>query len=306
MSTRIARVFTTLTGNAYVMLSVTMLLWACNTIAAKLAVDSISPLLLVLLRWLLACAVLLLIARKALQADWPVLKPRLPYIAIMGALGYTGFNALFYEAGHYTTAINIGILQGSMPILVLVVGALVLQEKASLIQWIGTGLTMLGIALVASGGDLGQLARFTVNIGDGMMLVACTLYAGYTVFLRQRPAASSLGFFAVMAAAAAITSIPLALIEFANGASLWPDWRGWLLVIFIGLGPSLLAQLTFMRAVALIGPVRSGVFINLVPVIGPVLAVLVLGERFGWHHGLALLLVLGGIAVAEYAREQVH
>ncbi|MFM9974966.1 MAG: DMT family transporter [Beijerinckiaceae bacterium] len=288
-----------LSGNAYLMLLLTMTLWACNTVAARLAVDNISPMLLVLLRWVLACGVLVIIGREALKADWPLLRTRLPYVFIMGALGYTAFNALFYVAGHHTTAINIGILQGSMPILVLITGALALREAATPIQWLGTSLTMLGIAVVASGGDLATLKALTFNIGDIMLLVACVFYAGYTVGLRKRPAVSSLGFFAVMAVAATLTSIPLAVAEYANGTMLWPNWKGWLLVIFIGLGPSLAAQLLFMRGVQLIGPVRSGIFINLVPVLGPLFAILILGEKFGWHHGVALALVLGGIAIAE-------
>ncbi len=304
LPTALNRSFRLLTGNAYIMLLTAMLLWAMNTVAARLAVGEISPMLLVLLRWILACGILLVIAREALKADWPLLKARLPYVFFMGALGYTAFNALFYAAGHHTTAINMGIMQGSMPILVMITGVLVLREHANIWQWLGTGFTLVGIALVASGGDLSRLKDFTFNIGDIWMLIACLLYAGYTVALRKRPAASGLGFFAVMAAAAAVTSVPLAAAEFANGAALWPGWKGWLLVLFIGLGPSLLAQLTFMRGVELIGPMRSGVFINLVPVIGPIFAILILGEKFSWHHGLALLLVLGGIWVAEWGRKR--
>jgi drug/metabolite transporter (DMT)-like permease len=304
LPTPVARSFRLITGNAYIMLLTAMLLWAMNTVAARLAVGEISPMLLVLLRWILACGILLVIARDALKADWPLLKTRLPYVFFMGALGYTAFNALFYAAGHHTTAINMGIMQGSMPILVMVTGVMVLREHANIWQWVGTGFTLLGIALVASGGDLSRLKDFTFNIGDIWMLIACLLYAGYTVALRKRPAASGLGFFAVMAAAAAVTSVPLAAAEFANGAALWPGLKGWLLVLFIGLGPSLLAQLTFMRGVELIGPMRSGVFINLVPVIGPIFAILILGEKFSWHHGLALLLVLGGIWIAEWGRKR--
>jgi drug/metabolite transporter (DMT)-like permease len=302
LPTPAARAFRLITGNAYLMLLAAMLMWAMNTVAARLAVGEISPMLLVLLRWVLACGVLLVIARDALRADWPVLKRHLPYVFFMGALGYTAFNALFYAAGHHTTAVNMGILQGSMPILVMVTGVLVLREPANAKQWIGTGLTLIGIVLVASGGDLSRLKDFQFNVGDLWMLLACLLYAGYTIGLRKRPAASGLGFFAVMAASATLTSMPLAAAEYWNGAMIWPGLKGWLLVLFIGLGPSLLAQLTFMRGVELIGAVRSGVFINLVPVIGPIFAILILGETFGWHHGLALLLVLGGIAIAERGR----
>ncbi len=54
-----------LTATPIWMLSLTTLLWACNTIAARLAVDNVSPMLLVLLRWVLACGVLLVVAREA-------------------------------------------------------------------------------------------------------------------------------------------------------------------------------------------------------------------------------------------------
>ena len=65
------------------------------------------------------------------------------------------------------------------------------------------------------------------------------------------------------------------------------------------LGPAFVAQLTFMRGVELIGPGRAGVFVNLVPVFGAIMAVVILGEPFARYHVLALLLVVGGIAIAQ-------
>lgn len=304
MSTsRPAGLLTALAGNAYLMLSLTTLLWACNTLAARLAVDNVSPMLLVLLRWLFACAVLAAVARDSIRTDWPLLKHRLPYLFLMGAFGYTGFNALFYAAGHHTTAINIGILQGSMPIMVLLTGVLAFRERATPVQIAGTLVTMVGVAAVASGGSLETLRKLTFNTGDVYLLVACVFYAVYTAALKKRPAVSALGFFAFMALAATITSVPLALEEWRRGELLWPTRQGWLVITFIAFGPSLAAQLMFMRGVQLIGSVRSGIFINLVPVIGPLLAVMVLGERFGWHHAIGLALVLGGIFIAEKGRK---
>jgi drug/metabolite transporter (DMT)-like permease len=117
--------------------------------------------------------------------------------------------------------------------------------------------------------------------------------------LRKRPQVSALGFFAFMAGAAIVTSLPPAIYEMASGKAIWPTWQGWLLILYIGLGPSLLAQLMFMRGVQLIGPTRAGIFTNIVPVMGPVLAVLILGEQFSLHHAVGLALVLGGIFIAE-------
>ncbi|MEC7573062.1 MAG: EamA family transporter, partial [Pseudomonadota bacterium] len=64
-------------------------------------------------------------------------------------------------------------------------------------------------------------------------------------------------------------------------------------------GPSFLSQIFFMRGVELVGPGRAGVFVNLVPVFASGLSVLILGEHFAVYHGLALGLVLGGIALSE-------
>jgi drug/metabolite transporter (DMT)-like permease len=59
------------------------------------------------------------------------------------------------------------------------------------------------------------------------------------------------------------------------------------------------AQLSFMRGVELIGPGRAGVFVNLVPIFGALLSVVILGETFGFYHASALALVIGGILLAE-------
>jgi drug/metabolite transporter (DMT)-like permease len=83
------------------------------------------------------------------------------------------------------------------------------------------------------------------------------------------------------------------------GQLILPSGKGWALVAFVGLLPSFVSQITFIQAVGLIGPARAGVFLNLVPIFGPLLALLVLGEPISPYHGVALALVLGGIFIAE-------
>ena len=83
------------------------------------------------------------------------------------------------------------------------------------------------------------------------------------------------------------------------GQFFMPTGGGVALVIFVGLLPSFISQITFIHAVGLIGPARAGVFLNLVPIFGPLLAVMILGEPLSIYHAVALALVLGGIYVAE-------
>jgi drug/metabolite transporter (DMT)-like permease len=82
----------------------------------------------------------------------------------------------------------------------------------------------------------------------------------------------------------------------------WPTLKGWAVLLYVGLLPSLMAQIFYMRGVELIGPARAGLFVNLVPVFGALLGVVLLGEPFALYHALGLALVLGGIALAERRR----
>ncbi|MGJ7487788.1 DMT family transporter [Variovorax sp. LT2P21] len=293
-------------SQAYVLLVFTMLTWGANAVAARLAVGEIPPMLLTCLRWSVCCIALALTARAQIATHWRSLLPRWRSIALMGALGFTGFNALFYAAAHHTTAINIAIIQGTIPVLVLIGSLILYRTRITGLQIIGAVLTMGGIAVVASQGELARLAALKFNIGDVWIVIACVLYAGFALGLRQRPAVPAIVFFAALAAVAAVVSVPFVVAEIAMGQSYLPSAKGWLLVLFIGLLPSFISQLTFMQAVALIGPARAGMFMNLVPIFGPLLAVMVLGEPLSAYHAVALALVLGGIYIAEYLGARKH
>ena len=289
-------------GRAYVLLTLTALCWGANAVFGRLAVGEISPMALVSLRWLGALGLLVAFAHAQVRRDWPVLRTRLPFVAAMGAIGFTVFNALFYLAAHWTTAVNIGIIQGSIPVFVLIGAFVAYRTRVAGLQVAGVLVAMLGVALVAAGGDLARLASLALNFGDVLMIAACVLYAGYTLGLSRRPLVSPLSLFTGMAAAAFVTSLPLALAEAALGRFQWPTPAGWLILGLVTLFPSFLAQISFIQGVALIGPSRAGVFVNLVPVFASILALLILQEPFRLFHAVALALVLGGIWLSEHGK----
>ena len=287
---------------SYGMLTIVVVCWAANTVFAKLAVGEIPPMLLVSLRWFAVLLLVVPFSWRQLRRDWPVLVRHWKLIAALGAFGFTAFNALYYSGAHYTTALNMGIIQGTTPALVLLGLLAAYGTRVSPVQAGGVALTFLGIAVVASNGALETLATFRLNAGDLLLLLACVLYAGYTVWLRKRPPVSPLSQFTLMAAGAFAASLPLVAGELASVGWTPPTSRGLLLVGLIALFPSLIAQLCFIEAVVRVGPARAGVFVNLVPVVGSVLAVWALNERFAPHHLVALVFVLAGVALSERAR----
>jgi len=251
------------------------------------------------LRWLLVVVLLLTFQGKTLQRDWSKLKPHLSYVMAMGALGLAAFNGLFYAAAHHTSALNMGIIQGMMPVFVLFGALAAYRTPISNWQWVGTSLTLLGVMVVAVAGDFARLLEVRLNNGDVLIALATMLYAGYTLGLRRKPEASAIALFTVLAVAAFLASLPMVAMEAWAGDFQAPTLRGWAVIALVALFPSFLAQLMFIRGVELIGPGRAGVFINLVPVFGAVIAVGYLGESFRLYHALALAMVLAGIWLAE-------
>ncbi len=286
-------------ANAYLLMILTTLMWAGNAVASRLAVGNISPMALTSFRWIAVCAVLPWLLRDQLRIHWPALRARWGFIALLGMGGFTMFNMLMYLAAYSTSAINIGILQGSIPIFVLIGAFLAYRTRIGLMQALGVAVTLIGVAVTASRGDFHVLTGLRFAAGDLFMILACVFYAGYTVAVRNRPPMPGLVFFTAVACFACVISLPLLAAEIVLGQYYAPTPKGWLILAFVVIGPSLLSQLAFLRAVELIGPGRAGVFVNLVPVFAPILAVAIIGEPFGLYHAVALALVLGGIFIAE-------
>jgi drug/metabolite transporter (DMT)-like permease len=282
-----------------VLLTLTAVFWAGNTVAGRLAVGHVSPMLLVLLRWVVVLAVLWPLYGREVRAHWPQIRPRLGRIASMAFVGFTGFNVLYYTAAHTTSAINIGILQGSIPVVVLAGAFLMHGTRVTLVQIAGVLITSVGVVVVATQGAPLAILDIGLNMGDLAMLAACVLYAFYTVALRDRPQMPGAAFFTLLALIAAATSLPLLALEAMLLGFSWPSWQGWLVTLYVAIFPSCLAQLFYLRGVDLIGPGRAGVFVNLVPVFAAILAVALIAEPFAAFHAVALALVIGGIWLAQ-------
>lgn len=287
--------------NAYVLLLLTMLMWGGNAVAGKMAVGHISPMVLTTFRWLGAVALMLAIGIPQLRRDWHVVRPRLLYLFLLGAAGFTLFNAAMYTALTFTTVINVSIEQAGMPMFIFIANFVLYRIGVSAGQVIGFSLSMVGVALTATHGNLLTLSEQQINSGDLLMLAAVLLYAGYTIALRYKPAIHWKSLMSVMAVAAALTSLPFMAWEVATDAAIWPDMRGWGIVLYTAIFPSVVSQLFYVRAVDLIGANRAGLFINLVPIFGTILSIAILGEDLEMYHIAALVMVLGGIWLAEHS-----
>ncbi|MEM9104220.1 MAG: DMT family transporter [Pseudomonadota bacterium] len=286
-------------AKAYLLLTTTMLCWGGNVIAGKLAVGHISPALLSSGRWVIALMVILPFAMPHLRRDWPTIRANLPFLLVMGCIGFALFNNIYYLALNHTSAINAAIEQASMPLLVFAANFLIFGQRVSAGQIVGFFVSLAGVSLVATNGNITGLFRLEVGYGDALLLLAIAFYGLFTVLLRWMPRLHWLSSLSVLAMGALIGCAPFVGFEYSGDHIILPDLQGWLVLIFAAIFPSIISQATYIRGVALIGANRGGLFINLVPIFGTLFAVTLLGEQMQVHHVVGLVLVLGGIALAE-------
>jgi len=288
-----------LTGNAYVLLILAPLLWGGNAVAGRMATEDWQPFTLTFLRWFFAMLVLTPFAIKPLQNDWPIIKNNAVLLFCLGAFGMAAFNLGMYLALNFTTAINVSIEQASMPAMIMLANFFLLSQRVRAFQIVGLLLTLSGVLVTTTAGDPGSFFRDGLNKGDAIMLLACVFYAAYTFGLRWRPKIHWMSFMWVIAVSALAISIPFAIWELSNAAFQMPSNQGLLVLAYVVIFPTIVSQLAWARGVELIGSNRAGVFINLVPIFGSIMAVIILRERFEWYHLVGLTLVLTGIGLSE-------
>lgn len=284
--------------SAPILLALAALGWGGNTIAARLAVGELSPMLLVSTRWLMVAVLLMSIYPRSILEVLKTYKHRWLFFLAMGA-GLSGFNIMFYLAAHSTTAINLGLMQSSIPAIIMLMGLIVFQTQATMLQIIGLVIAMTGAVIVIAKGSLETILTLTFNHGDLIMMVGCICYAGYTLGLSRRPAIDSITMMGVLSIFAFMTSLPFTLVESVAGAVILPSLTGWLILFYIAIVPSFLSQVWFMLGVDKIGSSKAGMFTNLVPVFSALLGIQLLGEQMGLYHLASLAMVFTGLYIAQ-------
>lgn len=295
---------TRLTAQTALLLTMPPLLWAGNAIVGRMAVGSISPLLLNSLRWLVAFVILLPLGWRVLRAESQLWR-RMSYFLVLSLIGVGSYNAFQYLALQTSSAINVTLITSSLPVWMLGVGAVCYGERPRRMQVVGAAVSLIGVLLVLTRGDWSALANVQLVPGDLFVIVGIIAWAFYSWML-ARPSDPSIRswpwaeFLLAQVALGAVWASIAAFGEWSVGAA-HVEWSGWIvaLLLYVAIGPSLIAYRCWGTGVQRAGPAVASFFNNLTPVFAAILSSAVLGEPPRWFHGVAFALIVGGIAVSS-------
>ncbi|MBC2743927.1 MAG: DMT family transporter [Desulfosarcina sp.] len=278
---------------AFFMVAVAPMCWAGNIVLAKGVATMIPPVALAFWRWAVAFLILLPLTWPYVKRDWKTALAGWKILGLLSLFGITSFNTLLYVAVHTTTAINVALIQTSMPSVIIVISLILYGERVSWAQAAGVMLCVVGAGVVVVKGSWQALIDMALVQGDLLMIVAVVLYALYSALLPKRPNMHPMSFLTYTFGIGSVGLLPLYLWEISavGTFTLTPGVAG--SIGYVALFPSIVAYFCWNRGVAVIGANRTGLFINLIPVFAAILAIVFLGEFLEAFHlwGMALILL---------------
>jgi len=278
---------------AYALTNLAAFLWGTNFVLGRLLRADIGPATLTLARFAVAGLVFAWLLRRAPPSErWP--GAQWPWLLAMGLTGVVGFTVLLYTGLKFTTAVNAGLINGVGPLVIGLMAALFLRERLTRLMITGAGLSLAGVAVIASDGSLEKLLRLQLNFGDVLVFGAVLAWGVYSVLGRVVTRTRS------ALAASALSSLfglpwllPLAVWEQAvQPVNASPFVLG--ACVYIGLFPSVVAYLAWNEGIRRVGAARGVIFYNMLPVFAALLGRLILGEPLSGAQLAGGALVLGG------------
>lgn len=274
-------------------------IWSGNFIAARALYETVSPGTLSFLRWSTAALTLLPLAAPALKRERRNIRRHLGYLLLTAFLGVTLFSVLLYEAACSTSVLNLSLIATSSPVFTLLLARVFLGERLTGKRVAGLAVTVFGVFILLTGGDLSLLLNLHFSIGDLWMLLAAAIFGAYTILVRRKPQhLSQATFLLTTFALGSVLLMPWVLREALHHGLPHPSIPLLSAVLYIGVGASVVAYFLWNEAVACIGPTQCGFIYYTLPVFSGAEAFLLLGEPVGWVHAVSCLLILGGIVLA--------
>ncbi|MCS4503406.1 hypothetical protein KBTX_02840 [wastewater metagenome] len=284
---------------AYTGLVLTAAFWAGNAVVARGVVDTIPPLALAFWRWVLALVIVLPFGLRPLRREWPVVRAHWRAMLPIAALSVGAFNTLLYLAATTTTAVNIALLNSTLPIIVALLAWVLLGARMRGGQAAGIAAALCGILIVITQGNPARLLDLDFQPGDLLMVAAVSCWGLFSVLMRRHPVpVSARTFLTAQILFGVPVILPFYLLELALGGGFAMRPALALPFLYVAIFPGLIAFSCWNLGVRRVGPSNSAMFLYLIPVFAAGLSWLFLGEGLAAFHGVGGAFILVGLYLA--------
>jgi drug/metabolite transporter (DMT)-like permease len=289
--------------NPYLLLILATFFWSGNMVVGRAIRGDVPPFALAFWRWVIALLLTLPLALPHLRKEWPLLRKGWRAVALLGLLGVGGYNTLAYIALQYTGATNASLLNSFNPVATIALSWAFLDKRLHGVEWLGVLISLFGVTVIVSRGELATLFSLTLNIGDLWMLLAVFVWALYSIGLQWRPVGvHPMLLLAAFTVIGLLSLAPFYAWDLVQGRHIVLSTSSLAGVVYIGSLPSFVGFIFYNRAVGEVGANKASLFIHLMPVFGTLLATLFLDEVPHAFHGIGIALIFLGIYLTTAKR----
>ena len=276
------------------------LIWGTSFLWNKIAVDDVSPTMLVAFRTLFGLLGLGLIValNKQSHVSWNIIRKRLLDFFLLGLFNIAIPWMLISWAGQFIDSGTSAILNGTMPLFTILLSPIFIKDdRITLPKLGGLVIGFIGVVILMAPSIQGKWSNDL--LGQAAVLMATLSYASSTVFARKKFGglpAQMLAFLQLSAGTIIIWTIAL----FTEKPITLPQQPiTWFALIWLGLLGSCVTFIIYFSLLHKIGPTRVSMVTYIPPLVGMILGVVFLKEQFYWQSLLGALLILSGIAIVN-------
>lgn len=278
--------------------------WSFNLVIASYFADTLTPWEIAVGRWLVAAVILALAARKGLTENFALLLENRWLVLWLALTGIVLDNTLIYYAGRTASAVDMGLLDVTGPIFLVILSRIFLKTHISGLQIMGLAIAIFGVIVIILNGDLTQISHFQFVCGDFWMLLNTFCFAVYSLLQSKRPAElSQTVTLAATAIVGVIIMLPILFFSVPESKLLSLNMEEIEVMLYLGIFNSVLAYLAWNTALNKIGNVKTGIIYYLLPIFSGIEAYYLLGEKIVAAEIYGGLLVIGGIALVSLQKQ---
>ncbi len=266
-------------------------------IAGKFSVAEFPVYSLTFFRFLIAAVVLFFILRIK-GVDLTLEKKDIPRVVLLSLLGMVGYHVFFFTALKHTSSVNTSLIAAMNPIVTTIMASIFLKEKFPRKAIGGILISFTGVALIVTNGSLEVIKNMSFNIGDIYMLMAILSFSIYFIVLKGivgRVDPMKLTFYVFFFCV--VMLVPMVIYE--NPVEYLPRTtsKGWGSLIYMSIFASVVAYLIQQISVKRIGPAKTSLYVNLVPLFSMVMAYFILGEVITLPKIFAGAMIISGVLI---------
>tara|TARA_B100000989_G_scaffold82820_1_gene59211 strand:- start:2320 stop:3183 length:864 start_codon:yes stop_codon:yes gene_type:complete len=275
--------------------------WSGNFIVGKFAyLFEVPPLTLNFFRWMSVWLILIPFTYKEIYIKSSYIKKNWIVISFMGIITISTFNSVVYVALNYTQVINAVLVLSAIPAVTIIISATMNVDKTNKYQLTGLLLSVIGICVIISNADILKIINLSFNKGDLWMLVCVFTWAIYSTLLkRNKFKLSQFTLIQLMVSVGIIFLIPQFFYEKSIGLDVNFNKSFFVILFYVVMFPALAAYFCWQKGIEIVGPNRATMFIQLMPLLSAILAILIFKEKFETYHFAGAVFILTGIYLSN-------